>query len=148
MKLTLKRVVFRNTYTEGELYIDNDYFCDTIEDKNRDDNRNGVFDGAEKKVYGETCIPFGTYKIDLNTVSPKFKDRSWAKCCNGKLPRLLNVPHFEGVLIHVGNSPKDSLGCILVGKRNAPGTVMDSTNTFKQLMSKLKDQENVTIEII
>ena len=60
-------------------------------------------------------------------VSPKFKDRSWAKFCNGKLPRLLEVPGYNGVLIHVGNKPSDTLGCILVGYNKIKGQVVNST---------------------
>ena len=68
-----------------------------------------------KKIYGQTAISTGIYKIDMNTVSPKFKDRSWAKPYDGKLPRLLNVPGYEGILIHVGNTVEYTSGCILVG---------------------------------
>ena len=59
----------------------------------------------EKKVYGETCIPYGTYKVVINK-SPKFKRL---------MPRLLDVPHFDGILIHSGNTEKDSAGCIILG---------------------------------
>lgn len=68
-----------------------------------------------KKKYGNTAIPIGTYQISMDVVSPKFKDRSWAKPWKGKLPRIQNVPGYSGVLIHVGNKPEDTLGCILVG---------------------------------
>jgi hypothetical protein len=57
-----------------------------------------------KKIYGETAVPTGTYKIDMSTVSPKFKNRSWARPYEGKVPRLINVKGFDGVLIHPGNS--------------------------------------------
>jgi hypothetical protein len=54
------------------------------------------------KVPNETAIPAGAYNVTLNVVSPKFKDRAWAKPYGGKVPRILNVPGFEGVLIHPG----------------------------------------------
>lgn len=94
MKLTLKRRYFAETYTIGTLFIDGVRFCDTLEDKNRDDNRNGKFDNGEQKVKNETAIPFGTYEITVNR-SPRF---------GRDLPRLLNVPHFDGILIHRGNT--------------------------------------------
>jgi hypothetical protein len=102
-----------------------------------------------ERVYGETAIPKGTYQITLDVVSPKFKDRSWATFCEGKLPRLLDVPGFEGVLIHTGNEASNSLGCLLVGQKTKDGWVSNSTQTFKDLYYKLKqatDQITITIE--
>ena len=148
MKLILKRIALRDTYTIGKLYIDGVYFCDTLEDKVRDLNKNGKFDNGEKKVYSETAIPYGTYKVDINTVSPRFKNRVWAKPYSGKIPRLLNVNSFEGVLIHPGTTSKDTSGCLLVGRNTIVGKLTQSQNTFHKLMSKLKGQKDITIEIV
>ena len=78
MKLRLRRIALRDTYTIGKLEVWKDnawaYLCDTVEDKVRDLNKNGVFDNGEKKVYAETAIPYGTYKITMNVVSPKFSN--------------------------------------------------------------------------
>lgn len=141
MKLTVKRVALKPTYTIGKLYIDGAYFCDTLEDPNRDHNKDGdLNDIGEGKVYGDTAIPFGTYKMILN-VSPKFKRL---------LPRLLNVPHFEGILIHRGNTAKDTHGCILVGKNTEVGKVTNSTFWEEKLVKLLKDsgQKEFTVEIV
>lgn len=148
MKLILKRIALRDTYTIGKLYIDGVYFCDTLEDKVRDLNKNGKFDNGEKKVYSETAIPYGIYKVDINTVSPRFKNRVWAKPYGGKIPRLLNVNLFEGVLIHPGTTSKDTSGCLLVGRNTIVGKLTQSQNTFHKLMSKLKGQKDITIEIV
>ena len=148
MKLILKRIALRDTYTIGRLYIDGVYFCDTLEDKVRDLNKNGKFDNREKKVYSETAIPYGIYKVDINTVSPRFKNRVWAKPYGGKIPRLLNVNSFEGVLIHPGTTSKDTSGCLLVGRNTIVGKLTQSQNTFHKLMSKLKGQKDITIEIV
>ena len=148
MKLILKRIAIRDTYTIGRLYIDGVYFCDTLEDKVRDLNKNGKFDNGEKKVYSETAIPYGIYKVDINTVSPRFKNRVWAKPYGGKIPRLLNVNSFEGVLIHPGTTSKDTSGCLLVGRNTIVGKLTQSQNTFHNLMSKLKGQEDITIAIV
>lgn len=153
MEITVKRIAKKATYTIGKLYVDGKYVSDTIEDKDR-----GLTDDMPleliktKKVYGETAIPTGTYKLDMNTVSPKFKDRSWAKPYGGKVPRLLNVKGFEGVLLHVGNTASNSSGCLLCGKNTVVGMVTDSTNTFKKLMDNYlipakKRGENITITI-
>lgn len=150
MKLVLKRINNQNNYCEGKLYINGIYQCDVIEDTDRAlNNEMSIAEIQSKKVYGETAIPKGTYQITLDVVSPKFKNRSWATFCEGKLPRLLDVPGFEGVLIHVGNKAADSLGCLLVGQKSSDGIVSNSTQTFKDLYYKLKqatDQITITIE--
>lgn len=152
MNLNLKRKEYKETYTIGDLFIDGKHFSKTLEDTDR-----GLLDTMtlpeieSKKVYGKTAIPKGTYEITLDVVSPKFKDREWAKFCEGKLPRLINVKGYEGVLIHVGNKPEDTLGCILVGQNSNNGIITNSTDTFKKLYSILQDSkskgEKLTIKI-
>lgn len=138
MELNLKRKYKDPKYTIGDLYINDKLFCNTIEDTDRGlKDSMTLTDIKAKKVYGQTAIPTGTYEIDMNTVSPKFKDRSWAKPYGGKLPRLIDVKGFDGVLIHVGNTAEDSLGCILVGKNTVKGKVKESTTIFNKLMTLL-----------
>lgn len=148
MKLTLKRIALKPTYTIGKLYIDDNYFCDTLEDTVRDTNKDGKFDNGEKKIKGKTAIPYGTYEITTNVVSSRFKNRVWAKPYGGKIPRLINVPSFDGVLLHPGSSAEDTSGCLLVGKNTIVGRLADSQKTFHALMQKIKNQKNLTIEII
>lgn len=148
MKLLLKRIAKRDTYTIGKLYIDGKYFADTLEDPDRGlTNSMSREQIAKIKVYGETAIPTGTYNIDMNTVSAKFKNRSWASPYKGKIPRLQNVPGYEGVLIHPGTTSKDTLGCILVGKNTSKGMITQSQATFHQLISILTKGTNITITI-
>lgn len=149
MKITIKRTALRDKYTIGKLYIDGVYFCDTLEDAVRDLNKNGVFDNGEQKVYGETAIPYGTYKVDMDTISPRLKNRSWAKPYSGKLPRIKNVNGFDGVLIHPFNDASESLGCISVGENKQVGKVLNSVTTFHKLMKILianKNNIELTIE--
>ena len=153
MELKSKRIFKGGLYTISKLYVDGVYECDVLEDTDR-----GLSDSMElseiKKVkqYGKTAIPTGTYAIDMDTVSPKFKDRIWAKVCDGKLPLLQNVKGFSGVLIHVGNTPEDTLGCLLVGFNKVKGQVVNSTDAFKKLYEKMKEAHdrgesiNLTIE--
>ena len=137
MELLVKRVAKKNEYTIGRLYIDGNYTCDTLEDCDRGLTQDMPLEEIKaKKVYGKTAIPTGTYQIDMNTISPKFKDRSWAKPYGGKLPRLIGVKGFEGVLCHPGNTSESTSGCLLVGKNSIKGMVTDSTRTFHTLMSK------------
>ena len=137
MELLVKRVARRDEYTIGRLYINGVKFSDTLEDCDRGLTQDMPLEEIKaKKVYGKTAIPTGTYEIDMNTISPKFQARSWAKPYGGKLPRLIGVKGFEGVLVHVGNTADNSSGCLLVGKNSIKGMVTDSTKTFMSLMSK------------
>lgn len=150
MKLTLKRIAKTQEYTIGKLYINGEQFSDTLEDRDRGLTADmSIEQIRQKKIYGNTAIPTGTYIIDMSTVSPKFRDRVWAKPYEGKIPRLQNVPGFEGVLIHPGNTAGDTLGCILVGNNTYKGMVTESQDTFKSLMdilTKANDSITLTIE--
>ena len=148
MEILVKRIAKKSKYTIGKMYIDGQYICDTLEDADRGLNQNMSLEEIKnKKVYGETAVPTGTYKVDMNTVSPKFKSRTWAKPYGGKLPRLVLVPGYDGVLIHPGNKAEDTLGCILVGENKVVGQVLNSQVTFKKVMSILTKGTNITITI-
>ena len=152
MKLTIKRTITRNSYTLGKLYVDGVYFCDTLEDKDRGLTQNmSVEQIKSMKIPGETAIPKGTYKVTLDVVSPKFsKYPFYMQTCGGKLPRLINVKGYEGVLIHVADGPKrDSLvqGCIGIGNLSAEEYLMNGKKVFVELYNKLKGN-NIELEII
>ena len=146
MKLELKRIARKETYTIGRLFVEGRYLCDTLEDKDRDQNRNGCFDGAETKIYAQTAIPNGTYRVTLEH-SPKFSPRYGGH----KVPYLHDVPHFEGILIHTGNMADDSAGCILVGTNSATGRVSGSLTAFNKLLPMLEQatarKEEITITV-
>lgn len=134
MELLLKRIALKDTYTIGKLYVNGIYFCDTIEDKVRDLNKDGdLNDVGEGKVPSLTAIPYGKYEITLKVQSPKFSLKSSYSWCKGYLPRLINVPHFEGILIHAGNTADSSAGCIIVGENKVKGQVINSMVTLKRL---------------
>ena len=140
MELKLKRIARRVKYTIGHLYIDGEKFCDTLEDTDRGlKQSDGLAVCKRKKIHGVTAIPTGRYRVLTNVVSPRFSKLKKYQFCGGKLPRIINVPAFEGVLIHIGNYPKDTEGCVLVGRNTVVGAVMDSTVTFKRLVDRLKD---------
>lgn len=148
MKLLLKRIARMENYTIGKLYIDGKYFADTLEDVDRGLTSSMSDEQVSKvKVYGKTAIPTGTYVVNMNTISPKFEKRSWAKPYGGKVPRLQDVPGYDGVLIHPGNTASDTLGCILIGKNKIKGQVVESQSTFHSLMNILKRDDDITITI-
>lgn len=135
MEILIKRRYKGATYTIGTLYVDGVRFCDTLEDEDRGiDASMSEANIARYKVYGKTAIQTGTYRIDMNTVSQKFKNRSWAKHYGGIVPRLVGVKGFSGVLIHPGNSEADTLGCVLVGENKVKGQVINSQKTWFALM--------------
>lgn len=120
MELLLKRLYLKPAYTIGRLFVDGTYLCDTLEDRVRDL-------AHELKVTGETAIPAGRYEIIVNH-SPRF---------GRQLPRLIGVPGFEGILIHRGNTPADTAGCILVGENRELGKVVNSTPYELSLTARL-----------
>src|SRR3990167_646821 len=108
MKASLKHKREKRTKnsTIGSLFINDKFFCYVLEDVDRDMNKDGdLNDLGEAKVFGETAIPSGIYKVTLSQ-SVRFKRL---------LPEIHNVKGFSGVRIHRGNAAKDSHGCLLVG---------------------------------
>lgn len=139
MELTINRIAPKETYTIGKLYVDGKYFCDTVEDKVRDLNKDGdLLDAGECKIASKTAIPYGRYEVTMKVKSPKFSQRAAYSWCGGYLPRLINVKHFDGILIHAGNTAQDSAGCIIVGKNKVVGRVLESMDTLKKLYQVLK----------
>lgn len=125
INLEVRRVKKESDYTIGQLFVNGEYFCDTLEDEIR-----------QVKVMHETAIPAGTYKVTLER-SPRFKRI---------LPLLHNVPGFTGILIHSGNTDKHTSGCILVGKSTG-STLVNSLATLEKLMAILQKPKNLVCTI-
>ena len=150
MELRLKRIARKETYTIGRLYVDGNYCCDTIEDRDRGLSQSlPVSVNIAKKRKGMTAIPTGRYRVTLEVKSPrfsKFKSYAW---CDGYLPRLINVPAFDGILIHAGNTAANTDGCLLVGENKVVGKVLNSMDTLKRLyeiLKSAKDSIYITVE--
>jgi hypothetical protein len=126
MKLLLKRLHRTEHSTIGELYVDGKFECYTLEDKER-----------EVKIKSETAIPKGTYIVGI-TLSNRFKRL---------LPILINVPNFEGVRIHSGNSNHDTEGCILVGTTRSEDYIGSSRLAFQKLFKKMQLAKSITLTI-
>lgn len=155
MKLKVERRWPKVTYTIGRLYIDGIFYCNTLEDRDRGLSQTDPLPTIQKrKIAGETAIPKGTYDVLMNVTSPKYAGVAWYyNFCRGKMPRLKDVPGFDGILIHPGgsNGPLDTRGCILVGRNTKVGKLTDSRACFQEiyrLMKQAADQgEKITIEI-
>lgn len=123
LEAVLERAWKRDTYTIGKFFINRQRFCESIEDKDRGLRQDmNIAEIQCIKVYGETAIPTGTYTVKM-TWSPKYKRM---------MPEVLDVPGFSGIRIHSGNTAKDSLGCILLGRNTKVGMVTDSRATCKE----------------
>lgn len=138
-------------YCIGHLYIDGAFFCDTIEDYDRGLSQDmSVNKIRSVKVDGATAIPSGTYEIAMNVVSPSYSKKDFYKVfCGARMPRLLDVPGWSGVLIHPGNDESSSAGCLIVGENKEVGRVINSRNTWCKLYDVLASaKDKITIEIV
>ena len=141
MKLKVIREVKNDICTIGSLFINGEFFCYTLEDKDRGlKQTDSLLFIQTKKIFGLTAIPSGTYKLIVNQ-SPKFKRM---------LPRILDIKGFDGVLIHRGNTADHSLGCLLVGYKKGDNSIFESTKAETDLVNRLllHNQEPHTIEIV
>ena len=123
MELLLERDMCGTESTLGKLYVDGRYQCETLEDVDRK-----LEDGGTK-IFGCTAIPRGRYEVIVD----------WSAHFGRTLPRLLDVPDFDGIRIHPGNAPKDTEGCILVGSRRGDNYVYQSMVAFSLLFTKIDD---------
>lgn len=126
MLIEVKRLYKGENSVIGELTIDGVFECFTLEDVER-----------PVKIKNETAIPKGTYKVIINQ-SNRFKRL---------LPLLLNVPGFEGIRIHSGNSNHNTEGCILVGQTRSKDYIGKSRKAFNKLFEKMQAAKNITITI-
>ncbi|MCC8174461.1 MAG: DUF5675 family protein [Odoribacter sp.] len=144
MKLKLIRKFKGTEYTIGDLYVDGNFFCNTIEDKVRTlpetcpDTAKFKPCTCKEKVYAETAILEGIYKITME----------YSKTFKKVLPYLHNIPHFLGILIHSGNTQHHTKGCIIVGRNTVVGKVIDSLKTLALLIRLIEKETDISIEII
>ena len=154
MEILVERKWKKDNYTIGNLYINGKWFSNTLEDKDR-----GLKDSmslTEIKTLKKpriTAIPTGTYEVTLNVVSPKFSKYPFYNSINGgRVPRLLNVKGFEGILIHVMDGPKGanlSEGCIGIGRNLIKGGLLQGKEYYKKLYDILKNsKDKITIKIV
>ena len=131
----------KQRYKISHLTIDGKWFSDILEDTDRGlDSSMSLDKIKELKKPSITAIPRGTYEITLDVPSVKYGSSTFYKqVCNGKVPRLLNVKGFEGILIHAGNTDKDTDGCLLVGMNLERGKVLKSQETFRKLYKMLSE---------
>lgn len=138
MKIEHIRIYNCPTYSISKLYVNGEWQCDIVEDTDRGlDQSMPLAEIKRRKVYRQTAIPTGKYKLTMNVISPKFAKMEYYKnFCKGRMPRLLNVPGFDGILIHCGANANSSAGCVIVGFNTVKGCVTNSRKAWEMLMKK------------
>ncbi len=135
MKITIERTWKKADYTIGRMFINGQRFCNTLEPIDRGLHQKMKTDDIKrtKECFrkGKVAIPEGSYTVSISW-SPRFKTN---------LPRLKDVPGFEGILIHQGNTVANTSGCILVGHNTVKGKVMDSRRTLNSLILLIRKAE-------
>ena len=130
MKLEVVRFQCGAVCTIGELMVNGEHECWTLEDVVRPDGQ---------KVYGETAIPYGTYDVIVNFSTRFQRD----------MPLLIGVPNFTGIRIHSGNTVSETHGCLLIGTGHTGNSVTNSRVAFNKLFPKIRDAfsrgEKITI---
>lgn len=136
MELRLDRVDLSAARTIGKLHVDGTFECWTLEDAVRPDPDPSTPEN-EAKIPGATAIPEGRYRVRV-TYSPRFKRR---------LPLLDNVPGFEGIRIHAGNTAQDTEGCILVGLARSENSIIASRVALTRLQTRIQTARECWITI-
>lgn len=151
MKIEHVRIFNCASYCISHIYVDGKYICDAVEDVDRGlDQKMSLAEIKKKKVYKMTAIPTGTYTLTMNVQSPKFSQMTYYKnFCNGFMPRLLEVPGYDGILIHCGANANSSAGCVIVGYNTIKGCVTSSKKAWELLMTSYllpakKKKEKIT----
>lgn len=128
MKIEVVRKTYTDVSTIGEMIIDGKFQCYTLEDTVR----------TGPKIAGKTAIPQGTYKLIID-MSNRFQRL---------MPHILDVPGFEGIRIHSGNTDADTEGCILVGTSKGVNRINQSVDAYNKLYVKLTNtKEPITITV-
>lgn len=137
MKLEIKRRIFTDTSTVGSFFIDGERICDSLEDC----DRFLEVDGKAAKIPGKTAIPRGEYKVEI----------TWSNRFSKYMMQVMDVPHFDGIRIHAGNTSADTEGCPLLGNAVDEWTVVNSRVNVQKVFDRVKRaldaKENVHLVI-
>lgn len=134
MELRIERKWKKRDYCIGVLYVNGIRFCETLEDPDRGLKQSmptGIIN--QKKIYGKTAIPTGTYRVVLS-ISPKFKNKSWGKKYGGLVPEILDVKGYVGIRIHPLSNASQTEGCPGVGDNKEVGKLLNSQKRYFELM--------------
>lgn len=154
MELLSQRLWKKDTYTVSRFFIDGKRHYEILEDKDRGLKQTDSLAKIKRvKVPRETAIPTGRYEVRIDIVSPKYAAVAWyKKVCGGRMPRIMNVPGWSGVLIHPGSTALDSSGCLITGRNTIKGQLTRSRETWLAMYRKMEEAvkrgEKIYIEIV
>lgn len=135
MEIRVERKWKKENYTISNLYVDGSKVCNVLEDKDRGLRQDMPLEEIKKlKVHGETAIPSGRYRVTFEP-SARFGKSSYA--IDGKIPQINNVKHFSAVRMHAGNTDKDTEGCLLLGKNDVVGKVINSQYWCRKVFERM-----------
>lgn len=134
IEFRLKREIFTEKRTIGKMYVNGEYLCDTLEDK----DRHLETTGQSAKVYAQTAIPRGKYKM-VNYLWKKY---------NNWYPWIQNVPYFQGILIHGGSTEDHTSGCILVGTKTSNNMLTGSAYAMRKIRKIFSENKGSEFWII
>jgi hypothetical protein len=133
MEIKIVREQYRSGSTVGRMLVDDDFECFTLEDRICTNN-----------VYGDTAIPPGIYRVVVN----------FSQTFEAELPLVLNVPMYDGIRIHGGDTQANTPGCILVGRNWTPGAEVVSASRlafaplFRKICTAIERGEQVVLHVI
>lgn len=157
MKIVVNRRYKKEGYTIGDMLIDGVWVCNTLEDKDYGfDQKNtpiSLIRKTKEQHPKAVAIPRGTYKVSVEFYRNFSVTHPWynTTSCKGKIPCLVDVPGYTGILIHCGSNAGHTSGCILVGYNTIKGGLTNSKNAFVKvcdaIMEASKKGEIIEIEI-
>ena len=134
MEIAVDRKYKKDGYTIGNVSVNGEFFCNSLEDKDRGLDQSMPLSRLKKmKVYGQTAIPTGTYSV---------KSYFWPKY-RKYYPLLLDVKSFSGILIHAGKNATHTLGCILLGENKIKGGLVNGEKYVRSITSMVQNAENI-----
>lgn len=157
MKIVLDRKYKKENYTIGRITIDGEYICNSLEDKDYGFDEDTPVETIKKTKAAHpkaVAIPAGEYEVSVEYYRNFSVTHPWynTTSCKGKIPCLLDVPGYSGILIHCGSNAGHTSGCILVGYNTIKGGLTDSKKAFVKVCDKImeaaKRGEKVYISII
>lgn len=139
LQVLLTRNWRKDTYTIGRIYTNGNFFCNSLEDKDRGLMQGMPLETLKKmKVQDQTAIPVGTYRLRV-TMSPRFKR---------ELVEVVDVPAFTGIRFHRGVNENHTSGCVLTGMNKIKGGLVDGAKYEEEFTKMVKAADEAWLTVV